>query len=103
MNKDHLFIYVHPESLKSEVVFFGIDHEDNDFVAPTLNELCKYDSLASWLHGMPEGSQIHLADITLTVSNNNISFDCDHSDSETLPIAGTDETYTICHKCGEEL
>lgn len=28
---------------------------------------------------------------------------CDHLDSETVNVPGTDETITICHYCGKEL
>ncbi|MFB6804847.1 hypothetical protein ACFCVU_27550 [Peribacillus butanolivorans] len=72
MNKDNLFIYIHPASTKTDVDFFGYDHEDTKFEAPTLAKLEKFDDLSSWLHKMPEGSKVHLAYITLTVSNNTI-------------------------------
>lgn len=29
--------------------------------------------------------------------------DCKHKETETIDIAGTDETITICHDCGYEV
>ncbi len=29
--------------------------------------------------------------------------ECNHDNFETIPISGTDETYTICHDCGKEI
>lgn len=29
--------------------------------------------------------------------------ECQHKNSETIPIRGTDETICICHDCGKEL
>lgn len=29
--------------------------------------------------------------------------ECKHKETETIAIQGTDETYTICHDCGDEV
>lgn len=28
---------------------------------------------------------------------------CQHENSETIPISGTHETFTVCHDCGVEI